>query len=71
MLWGWLRFLHNQPLHKRESARDKLPFPFALWHGVDEVVEGKRNSVYPAEVCVRRCKRASLAMVDKTWPRLC
>jgi len=71
VLWGWPRFLHNQPLHKRKSARGKLPFPFALWHCVDEVVGGKHNSVYPGEVCVRRCKRASLALVDKTWPHLC
>ncbi len=50
----WPRFLRNLPLHKRESMREKMPFPFALWHGVDEVVEGKRNLVYQAEVSVHR-----------------
>jgi len=36
--WGWLRFLHNTPLHKPESVREKMPFPFVLWHCLDEVV---------------------------------
>ena len=54
MLWGWLRFLHNQPLHKRESGRGKMPCPFALYHGVDEVVYGKRIFVYLAEVGMHR-----------------
>jgi hypothetical protein len=39
--WGWLRFLHNQPLHKQESGRDNMLFSFALWHCVDEVWSGK------------------------------
>ncbi len=30
VLRGWLHFLHNQPLHKREGVRDKMPFLFAL-----------------------------------------
>ncbi len=54
VLWGWLRFLHNQPLHKRESGRGKMPCPFALYHGVDEVVYGKRIFVYLAEVGMHR-----------------
>ena len=31
-----------------------MPFPFVLWHYVDEVVGGKRNSVYQAEVGMHR-----------------
>ncbi len=53
-LRGWLRFLPNPPLHKRKSMGDKMLFPLALWHGVDKVVEGKRNSVYQAEVGIHR-----------------
>ena len=70
VLWGWLRFLHDPPLHKREGEREKMPLPFARGHGVDEVVEGKRNSVYQAEVGVRDFERARRAVVEKTWPRL-
>ena len=62
MLW-WLRFLRNLPLHKGES-------PFVRWRSVDEVVEGKRNSVYQAKVGVRDFEGARHAMVEKTWPRL-
>jgi hypothetical protein len=31
-----------------------MHFPFALWHGVDEVVEGKRSSVYYGEKGMHR-----------------
>ena len=65
VLWGWLRFLHNQPLHKRESGRDNMPFSFALWHCVDEFVAGKHNPVYEVEEGVHRWKRANPVMVDK------
>ena len=49
VLPGWLRFLHDPPLHKREGEREKMSLPFAQGHGVDEVVAGKRNAVYQAE----------------------
>ncbi len=47
-----------------------MPLPFALWRCFDEVVEGKRNSVYLAEVGMRGFERARHAMGEKTWPRL-
>ena len=47
-----------------------MPLPFALWRWFDEVVEGKQNSVYLAEVGMRGFERARHAMVEKTWPRL-
>jgi hypothetical protein len=50
VLEGWPRFLHSQSLRKREGKREKVPLPFARRHSVDEVVEGKRNSVYQAGV---------------------
>ena len=52
-LWWWPRFLQNKPLHKQEGMREKVPLPFVLWRCVDEVVEGKRNSVYLVEGGVR------------------
>lgn len=62
--------MHDPPLHKREGEREKMPLPFARGHGVDEVVEGKRNSVYQAEVGVQSFERARRARVEKTWLRL-
>ncbi len=44
-----------------------MPLPFALWRCFDEVVEGKRNSVYLAEVGMRGFERARHGMVEKTW----
>jgi hypothetical protein len=60
--------LRNIPLHKRESVRKKMPFPFVLWHCLDEGVKGKRNSVYLVEVGMRVFERARQAMVEETWP---
>jgi len=47
-----------------------MPPPFALWRCFDEVVSGKRNSVYLAEVGMLGFERARHGMVEKTWPRL-
>ena len=66
-LEGWRRFLQNEPLHKRESMGEKMPFPFALWRCFDEVVEGKRNPVYQAGVGAQSFERAHHTMVDQTW----
>ena len=70
VLEGWPRFLHSQSLRKREGKREKVPLPFARRHSVDEVVEGKRNSVYLARVGMRGFERTRHGMVEKTWPRL-
>ncbi len=53
-LRGRLYFLRDQAPHKREDEREKMPLPFAWGYGVDEVVAGKRNAVYQAEVSVHR-----------------
>ncbi len=66
----WPRFLRDRSPHKQEGVREKMPPPFARGHSVDEVVEGKRNSVYQAEVGVLGFERARRARVEKTWPRL-
>ena len=42
--------------------------PFVLWRCFDEVVEGKRNAVYLAEVGMPGFERARHMMGEKIWP---
>jgi hypothetical protein len=50
-------------------VKEKMPFPFVLWHSLDEGVEGKQNSVYLVGVSVLGFERTRRMIVEKTWPR--